>query len=241
MTPVIPFDPPPQNWKWADGGIHVFCASLDPPPARLVQLLNGLSAAERARASRFIFARDGNRFAAGRGMLREILGWLVGAEPAGLNFSCNPHGKPRLAAPVAGSVLHFNLAHSDSLVVYAVSQESEVGIDIEHIRPMHETEEIAAQFFSERECARWHSFPAAQKAEAFFNCWTRKEAWLKACGEGIGGRLDQTEVFFDGDWFDGAQNSVRSLSIAVNYAAAVAAMGRAVPVKCWKWQRAIER
>jgi len=236
----IPFRSPPERPEIADSEVHVFYASLDQPPARLEQLAEQLSEDERARASRFIYNHDKNRFVAGRGMLREILGWLLQVKPDDLSFSYNSHGKPQLAAPLTGNILHFNLAHSGSLAVYAVSRKSEIGIDIERIRPIYEAEEIAAQFFSKQECAQWRSFPAEQKAGAFFNCWTRKEAWLKACGEGIGERLKQTEVFFAGDFFDSAQYLVRSLPLGLDYAAAVAIKSREARVNCWKWQRTIE-
>jgi 4'-phosphopantetheinyl transferase len=241
MTPKILFPPPPQNLEPVNGDIHVFCAPLDPPPARMERLAGLLSEGERARASRFTYEQDRNRFVAGRGVLREILGWLLHANPETLRFSHNSHGKPQLAPATAEGHLHFNLAHSGSLAVFAVSRAHEVGIDVEQIRPICEAEDIASHCFSKRERAQWHSFPAGRKTEAFFNCWVRKEAWQKAHGEGISERLDQIEVFFSGDLSDGAQNSVRSLPLALDYTAAVAAKGRIAGVDCWKWQKTVEQ
>lgn len=191
MTPEILFDPPPRNLELVNGDTHIFCASLDQPLARLEQFAETLSADERARAARFVFKRDRNRFLAGRGQLREILGWLLHTRPAQLTFAYGDHGKPRLAAPVAGRFLFFNLAHADALAVCAVSARHEVGIDIERVRPIREAEEIAAHFFSTRENAEWRSLPAGQQMEAFFNCWTGKEALLKATGTGLGGPFAQ--------------------------------------------------
>jgi 4'-phosphopantetheinyl transferase len=234
MMPGIPFNPPPVNLKPADGEVHVFCIPLDQRPARLEQLAKTLSEDERLRAGNFHFGNDRNRFIAGRGMLRDILGWLLGVEPADLIFSYGDHGKPRLAAPAAKSSLHFNMAHSGSLAVYAISPTYEVGIDVERIRPIREAADIAAHFFSEEERAKWRSLPEDARMEAFFNCWVRKEAVLKACGKGIGASLNQIEVFFDGDFLSGAQFSLRSLSPAFNYAAAVAARCRDLRVSCWR-------
>jgi 4'-phosphopantetheinyl transferase len=236
MTPEILFDPPPEKVELTNGGIHIFCASLDPPLSHLEQLAETLSKDERQRAARFHFERDKNRFVTGRGILREILGWLLGAEPNGLVFSRGVHGKPRLAKPAAGSFLHFNLAHCDSLAVYAVARANEVGIDLERIRPVCETEEIAAHCFSERERAQWLSLPGESRAEAFFNCWTRKEALLKATGEGIGGKMDQIEAFFAGDLPGETPWLLRSLVPALDYTAAVAAECHKARVNCWKWR-----
>src|SRR5712671_2612469 len=131
MTPEIPFDPPPPDLELVNGDIHIFCAPLDQPLTRLEQFAASLSKDERQRASRFIFERDRNRFVAGRGMLREILGRLLRLEPGELIFSYGFRGKPRLAAAAWGNFLHFNLAHSDSLAVYAVSRGHEIGVDVE--------------------------------------------------------------------------------------------------------------
>jgi 4'-phosphopantetheinyl transferase len=230
MTPAIQFEPPPADLALTSGEIQIFCASLDLSPSRLECLAKTLSADERGRAARFYFARDGNRFLAGRGILREILAWLLGGRPDELIFSNGINGKPRLAALVATNDLHFNLAHSDSLVIYAVSRAHEVGIDLERIRPIQDAEEIAAHFFHERERAQWHSLSSDQKTAAFFDCWTRKEALLKASGEGLGGPMEQIDTFAPvNPW------SLQSLTPAVDYAAAVAAKCRNVRIRCWQW------
>ncbi|MGH7993070.1 MAG: 4'-phosphopantetheinyl transferase family protein, partial [Limisphaerales bacterium] len=164
--------------------IHIFCAPLDLPSARLRQLAETLSADERIRAAHFQFDQDRNRFMAGRGLLREILGWLLRLPPAALIFSYGAHGKPQLAAAPADRWLHFNLAHSDSLAVYAVSCSFEVGVDVERIRHIPEAGQIAAQFFTRSEAAHWRALPPAQQSEFFSDCWTCKEAYLKAIGMG---------------------------------------------------------
>jgi len=236
MTPEIQFNPPPKNLQLVDGEIHVFCAALDQPLWRMELLAETLSADERQRAARFHFEKDKNHYVAGRGMLREILGRLLGVEPGELVFAYGVHGKPCLAMPPAKNSLHFNVAHSDSLVVYAVSREHEVGIDVERIRPVREVEDIAAHIFSEPERAQWHRFPDDKKTEGFFNCWVRKEALLKARGDGIGEPLNQIETFFNGDLPGSGQFSLRSLLPALDFAAAVATKYRDARVNCWEWQ-----
>ena len=225
MTSEILFDQTPEKVELTNGEIHIFCASLDPPRPQLEQFAETLSKDERQRAARFYFEKDKARFVAGRGILREILGWLLEAGPRELVFSRESRGKPQLAGPAAGGFLHFNLAHCDSLAIYAVSRAHEVGVDLERIRPIFETEEIVAHCFSDRERAQWLSLPGDSRGEAFFNCWTRKEASLKAGGQGIGGSL-----------FNAAQFSLRSLTPAMDYTAAVAVKCRDARVNCWKWQ-----
>lgn len=245
MTSAILFDPPPRSLEALNGDVHVFCVTLDQPSARLEQLAGTLSNDEHARSARFNFKQDRNRFIAGRGLLREILGRLLRADPARLTFAYGSRGKPRLASPVNGRMLQFNLAHSDSLAVCAVSASYELGIDIERIRPIREAEDIAARFFSARENAEWRSLPDERRAEAFFTCWTRKEAWLKAIGAGISEILNQGEVPpssdepgspFKSEMVSSASSSLRlySLKPASLYRAAVATESQGVPY-CWKW------
>jgi 4'-phosphopantetheinyl transferase len=113
-----------------------------------------------------------------------------------LNFCYGPHGKPQLAAPTVGHLLHFNVAHSDSIGVYAVSRGFEVGIDLERIRLIPEAGQIAAKFFSDCEAAQWHTLPSDQQIGFFFDCWARKEAYLKATGKGFSGRLKTNQASF---------------------------------------------
>jgi 4'-phosphopantetheinyl transferase len=247
MTPEIPFDLVPKDLDPSNDEVHIICASLDQSPARMEHLAGMLSADERARAARFHFDKDKKRFAAGRGMLREILGWLLRAEPAGLVFSYGPRGKPRLAGPTAGHLVHFNLAHADSLVVYAVSRDHEIGVDIERVRPLPDVELLAAQIFSKEENEQWQALPVEMKTEAFFTCWTSKEACLKANGEGISGALHEVEVSLTpgepaqlvriaGDPHAAAQWCLHSLSPAWDYTSVVALNRPASRISCWKWE-----
>jgi 4'-phosphopantetheinyl transferase len=158
-----------------------------------------LDADEKARAARFVRARDRRRFARCRAALREILGGLLGEKPASLQFRAVARGKPELdlVDQVDGQpALRFNLSHSANLAVIAVSRRHELGIDLEQVRPISEAERIVASFFSEAEQAEFATIDAQARPIAFVRGWTRKEAILKGLGVGIGGLSAQHETGF---------------------------------------------
>ena len=146
-----------------------------------------LSDDEVARAERFVFDRDRHRYIAARGRMREVLARLLGTTPAELRFAYSSHGKPSL--PVA---LHFNLSHSEGLAALGVSRTHELGVDVEHVRPLKE--DIAERFFSRAEVATLRALPEHEQLDAFYRCWTRKEAVVKAIGEGLSRPLDSFDV-----------------------------------------------
>ena len=172
--------------------VHVWRASLDPPAPRLWQLARLLSEDERCRAERFCFERDRDRFIAGRGLLRTILARYLDIAPERLRFRYGAGGKPVLAD--AAVPLRFNLSHAGRLVLYALAWGREIGVDLEHIRPDVAAELIAERHFSPWENAQLRSLPAGERAEGFFNCWTRKEAYVKARGEGLALPLNGFDV-----------------------------------------------
>jgi 4'-phosphopantetheinyl transferase len=163
--------------------LHVWLVSLDPPPAALARLAGRLSPDERRRAARFRFERDRRRFQAARGALRELLAGYLGQQPERLGFVEGRHGKPELAD--IGSGLRFNVSHSGELALCALSLRRELGVDIEQLRELADADALARRFFSTEESAALEALPAAQRLAAFFRCWTRKEAYLKALGAGL--------------------------------------------------------
>jgi 4'-phosphopantetheinyl transferase len=234
----------PKLLRLADSGIHVFCASLDLPASRMAQLAAHLSEDERARAERFAVEQPRQRFIAARGILREILGSFLDVEPAQLRFSYNSFGKPQLASCTSSRALHFNLAHSDSLAVYAIADQ-DIGIDLERIRPMPDAQDIAARFFSPRESADLREIPEERRTEAFFNFWTRKEACLKAVGLGLSETLNEIEVSllpqetgrlfgYSSGAVTAARWSLQPLQPASRYIGALASKD-ATAVNCWSW------
>ena len=219
---------PPADLKLSGNDVHVFAAELDIAKPRMTQLARMLSAEEIDRALRFHFERDRNRFIAGRGMLREVLGWLLGTEPVRLVFSYGDRGKPQLADSINGQFLHFNVSHSDGLMMAAVCRDCEVGVDIERVRPVETTEPLVTQFFSPEELKKWFAMPASRRAEMFFDHWTRTEAFLKFNGEGIG---DFPNPIFECE--DGCH--VHPLRPAASYASAVVVDNPVSIVQCWHW------
>ena len=172
--------------------IHLWTASLSVTGTEKYSLVEVLSPDERKRADAFRFEKHRNSFIVGRALLRFILARYLRQAPAGITFRYGANGKPALDA--AEPILHFNLAHSENRVVYAVSEAGELGVDIERVRSLPECESIARHFFSSEECAQLLSVPANERAESFFNCWTRKEAYLKAVGDGLMVPLNSFQV-----------------------------------------------
>ncbi len=180
-------------WVLPADEVHVWKADLEPSAAQVQCFVEILSPDERARAARFHFARDRDRWTVARGQLRALLARYLGGLPDQFRFSLGPHGKPALAAP-AGTHLRFNLSHSAGLALYAVARGREVGVDVEALRPDFATDEIAERFFSPTERRALRAVPPERRCEAFFACWTRKEAYIKARGLGLAIPLDAFDV-----------------------------------------------
>lgn len=227
--------------------IHVWLAALNAGQSALESFADMLSPRERERAGRFHFERDRLRFIAGRGLLRNLLARYLSVEPKNVELIAGAFGKPELAHQELGAPLHFNLAHSENLALFAFTRVGPVGTDLERVRSLDDAEELVARFFSQREHAAFQRLPPEQKPDAFFNLWTRKEAWLKATGEGISRSLHLVEVSFVPGEPAALVNvpphlageftwHIRELRPAAEYAAALAWAGPSAPVvHCWKW------
>jgi len=153
-----------------------------------------LAASERRRAERFVQDRDRRRFIVRRARLRRLLAERLGVPAESLRFSEGVRGKPQLSSPFESAGLQFNLTHCDDLVVYAFSTCTELGVDVEAIRVVPGADDIAALSFSPRECDTYRRLSARDKTLGFLNCWTRKEAFVKATGCGLADGLDGFEV-----------------------------------------------
>jgi 4'-phosphopantetheinyl transferase len=153
-----------------------------------------LSDAERRTASRFAFDRDRRRFTVARARLRRLLSERLGVRPESVELMYGAHGKPALARRFADSDLRFNVSHSDDVAVYAFAPGREIGIDVEAIRVIRDADDIAARFFSLRENESYRALDPRDRPQGFFNCWTRKEAFIKALGEGLYHSLDRFDV-----------------------------------------------
>jgi 4'-phosphopantetheinyl transferase len=194
ITPVLSWCPPHRSLSFEPANIQVWRAWLDQPPSHVAKFLETLSPDERQRAERFHFQKDREHYIVGRGTLRVILGGYLSIEPAQLRFCYSSYGKPSLAKEFGGDLVRFNLSHSHGLVLFAVSCGFEVGIDVELIKPDFASMGIAERFFSVREVAALHKLSPRLRTRGFFNCWTRKEAYVKARGEGLSLPLDKFDV-----------------------------------------------
>ncbi len=190
--------PGPPEPPVPDGVVHVWQARLDPSAADVERLAGLLTEDELARTWRFHFERDRRRFVVGRGVLRSILSRYVHREARQLKLGYGAHGKPYLEynLPLGAKppILRFNLAHSHELAVYAFTTKGEVGIDLEFPRTVPDIDQIARRFFSPGECAALHNLAAEDRATGFFNCWTRKEAYIKLLGSGLSHPLRDFQV-----------------------------------------------
>lgn len=171
--------------------ILVQAIRIQPDPRAEAQLLPLLDSAERDRAARFRFDHLRSRFILARGSLRLLLSAHTGISPASIPFRYGPKGKPSLGVP---SPIHFNVSHSGDLALFAFARELEIGIDVEQIRPISDMQQIAQRFFAPDEAANLLSLQTELRIEAFFRCWCRKEAVLKATGDGLSTPLDSFSV-----------------------------------------------
>jgi 4'-phosphopantetheinyl transferase len=208
------------------GVVNVYTIRLHADAARQDYLREILSPEERERALRFRFAEHRKQSIICRGTLREILSQYLEADPARLHFVYNPYGKPSLC----DSDVRFSVSHSGEWAMLAVTDGCETGIDIERIDPRFARERIPERFFSPREVKQLRALPASQQIAAFFRCWTRKEAYIKARGLGLALPLDSFDVSLGPDdspeLLRGAGNcSLQDLNAPSGYAAAVVAEG----------------
>ena len=185
-------DPPGAPLPKPSGrDVHLWAVDLDTGRAQVARLAKLLSNDERQRAERFHFDRDRRRFIVARGALRTLLGLQAQLSPSRVTFAYGPKGKPSLThAPD----LHFSLSHSSEQAVIALTFGGPVGVDIEQLREIEDAEDLARRFFSPQEVESFLSIAAERRGRAFFNCWTRKEAFVKALGEGLSLALDSFDV-----------------------------------------------
>ncbi|MCY3556018.1 MAG: 4'-phosphopantetheinyl transferase superfamily protein [Gemmatimonadetes bacterium] len=181
----------------AESEIHVWRAALDLPSDRVGELERFLAADELERAKRFLVRSARDRYTVARAVLRNLLALYVSAVPAELQFHYTEYGKPELAHPATS--IRFNVSHSHDLAVYAVTAGVPVGIDVEYLRRRATMDrlKIAHRVFSDREYNELASMPRYRRDEAFLACWTRKEAFVKAIGQGLSCPLDQFDVSVD--------------------------------------------
>jgi 4'-phosphopantetheinyl transferase len=219
---------PPLSPSLETGAVHVWRVALDQPDDKLDRFRRTLEPDELDRASRFHFEEHRRHFIVARGFLRSVVARYLKTQPESLRFSYGAYGKPGLASE---HVLRFNLSHSHEVALLAVGLKAELGVDVEHIRADFASEEIARRFFSRAEVDVFNALPKEEQVAAFFRCWTRKEAYIKAIGKGLSQALDAFDVTLapdvqpallrvEGD--DASRWLLRNVDVGEGYAGALA-------------------
>lgn len=222
---------------------HVWYAELNRSDSEILQLLDLLSEDEKQRAARFHFEKDRNHFIAARGLLRQILSHYISVTPRAIHFFYGSHGKPELDPTYN---LRFNVSHSHDMALFAVTREIAVGVDIERMDRQCDIDGIVERFFSQHEYAVIKNLSGTKKIQAFFNGWARKEAFLKALGEGLSYPLANVEVTLAADEparflalhdknLSLVEWHLHALDVVENYSAALVIRGNLGNVKTRIW------
>jgi 4'-phosphopantetheinyl transferase len=219
---------------------HVWAVELDVPGCDVGLYRARLSPDEQARAGKFKFDRDQRRYVIAHVALRDILARYTHSGLADLQFNQGANGKPKLAVPFSACGIDFNLSHSHETALVAVNDRHEIGVDIEYVKSDFEIFAVANRFFTKREVAALRALPAALRRQAFYKCWTSKEAFLKAKGTGLSGQLDEVEIACAGgrvriqasvaDWM------LEELAPGEGYEAALVTKDKPEQILCYRWQ-----
>ena len=236
--------------KWSQGpaslslqsrDVHVWRVDLEQAEDVVQQFRSTLEDDELHRADRFHFEKDRRAFTVSRGFLRHVIGRYLETKPEALRFSYGAYGKPALDGEHKS--IRFNMSHSRAVGLVAVTESKEVGVDVEYIRADFATEDIARRFFSPREVEAFNALPQHQQVAAFFRCWTRKEAYIKAIGRGLSQPLDGFDVtlvpdvppaLLRADEDDASRWSLSDIEVGTDYAAALVVEGQISNIRYWQ-------
>ena len=232
---------PPAELILRAGEVHVWRIGLEQQDDLLAHFRSTLEPEELDRASRFHFERLQRHFVVGRGFLRHVLARYLQARPEELRFDYNVYGKPSLAGEHS---LRFNMSHSHEVALVAVARDAALGVDVEYIRVDFASDEIAKRFFSRREVETLATLPKEEIVAAFFRCWARKEAYIKAIGKGLSQQLDRFDVtlapnepaaLLRADEEDRLNWSLSDIDVGPGYASAMAVEGVVREISCWQY------
>lgn len=237
---------PSQDIQLAANEVHVWRASLQVPQAVVESFRACLSGEELLKAGRFRFDRHRNAYIVARGLLRTLLARYLHTEPAQLRFRSNDYGKPELALSPSEHTLHFNISHSHELVLLAFACDRPLGVDVEYMRPDIEFALLAKRSFSPNENAALLALPQYAISQGFYNCWTRKEAYIKARGMGLSLDLSLFDVSLQpgeparllGSREDPREVTRWTFEIlhpGPDYAGALAVEGQGWQLSTWQW------
>lgn len=224
MTPIRSRFPLPAMPPLALKDVHLWFVPRRTSDTGVVhEYMNLLSQDEKDRAARYHFDEDRFNFIRFRGILRLFLGFYAGYPPELLKFGYTEKGKPYLKSQGARGPIHFNLSHSEGAALFGFSMAGPIGVDVEQLRPIADALDIAGHYFSHRQKMELESAPSSEKDRLFFEYWTRMEAWLKACGEGLSedGRGDE--------------GIIQTLSLQPGYIASIAVNSMEIRVSSFQW------
>jgi len=238
-----PWLSPPETIELNDDEVHVWLVRAGAEEFPRDFLAASLSEDEKERAARFKFDKDRRLYIAGHAALRSLLSVYLKIEASQIRFFSGVNGKPALAPPLAATGLEFNLSHSNELALVAVAHGKAVGVDVECIKRNFDFEEIARRFFTAGEVAALFELPQPLQREAFFKCWTSKEAFLKAKGTGLSGRLDEVGIALTADQQTRINASVPGWSLTelapgAEYEGALVVQGPPRQIRCYRWEPA---
>jgi len=246
----VPWGAPSVSLVLPPGEVHIWRAELDGPGTFLTLCQRLLSPEETKRAAAYHFEKDRDRFIIRRGILRKILGIYLKTPPEKLSLGYGRRGKPELSGRAGTDGANFNLSFSDGLALFAFARSRDIGIDIEHIRHLSETEEISSRYFSVPENRAFQGLADSGKDQAFFSLWTCKESFMKATGEGMslppngfcvskgpGGTPKLLTVA--GDPEAPRRWSFFAFTPEIGYTATLAVQNPSYRLRFWKWSEAL--
>ncbi len=241
--------PPPSKLVLYEQTVHLWRLRLDRMAGEIEALSSLLNREERERAERYVFSRDRNSFISRRGILRELLSEYLDLPASKIQLGFNKFGKPHLEPEDS---LYFNISHSAGLAVFAFSRSTAVGVDIERWRADFDLLKLAKHYFSEVEVKALESMPADDRIAGFYAGWTRKEAFIKAHGEGLSLPLDLFDVSLlpgeqagllatRGDLEPADQWTMKDIEIDPGFSAALVVRGKPLEYHCWEVVNPITR
>jgi len=232
---------PAETIELNDDEVHVWLVNAGAKDIPQDLLAVSLSEDEQERAARFKFAKDRRLHVTAHAALRSLLTAYLKVAADEIRFVSGTHGKPALAQPLAASGLEFNLSHSHEVALVAVARQRAVGVDVEFVKREFSFDELARRFFTTQEVAALFELPQPLQREAFFKCWTSKEAFLKAKGTGLSGKLDEVAITLAADQQVRINASVpdwslTELTLCVGYHGALVVQGDPRPIRCYQWE-----
>lgn len=242
----IIWESPPDHLRLGESEVHIWKANLNLQPSVVTGLIEVLSEDELEKAGRFHFDIDRTYYIAARGFLRKLLGRYTQIDPAQIQFQYNEYGKPELLEQANQGFLRFNISHSAGVGLFAFTMKNDLGVDIEYLRSDLADEQIARRNFSPLEVNALLCVPDEERMKVFFNCWTRKEAYIKAHGEGLSMPLDGFDVSCAPgepasllatrpDPSEASLWKMYGFEPEINYVGALAVKARKLHLKLWQW------